>query len=209
MELIQVSNFYFLYDNRRINDPPEAAENEVEPVLDGKPTANGSNFYAKRPVSMYEARQVPREDNRPPITQSLYSVGSSSSANSSSSNQSLPLVEEVTKRTEVVTRRIQELWLAMQDLAKKDSFVPCSERIRVGVAELIAIFPQSMTDDILKNALRQLNQNTSAIQAECTNLQRALNTENPANIELYLQQVRNCAYNLAKATKTLVTQFQQ
>lgn len=159
---------------------------------------------------MYEARQVPREDNRPPITQSLYSVGSSSSsANSSSSNQSLPLVEEVTKRTEVVTRRIQELWLAMQDLNKKDSFVPCSERIRVGVAELIAIFPHSMTDDVLKNALRQLNQNTSAIQAECTNLQRALSTENPANIELYLQQVRNCAYNLAKATKTLVTQFQQ
>lgn len=157
---------------------------------------------------MYEARQVPRDENRPPITQSLYSVGSSSSG-SSNSNQSLPLVEEVTKRTEVVTRRIQELWLAMQDLAKKDSFVPCSERIRVGVAELIAIFPHSMTDEVLKGALRQLNQNTSAIQAESTNLQRALNSENPANVELYLQQVRNCAYNLAKATKTLVTQFQQ
>lgn len=195
---------------RRIHDAPDASENEVEPVSDGKSSAstNGANFYAKRPVSMYEARQVPRDENRPPITQSLYSVGSSSSG-SSNSNQSLPLVEEVTKRTEVVTRRIQELWLAMQDLAKKDSFVPCSERIRVGVAELIAIFPHSMTDEVLKSALRQLNLNTSAIQAESTNLQRALNTENPANVELYLQQVRNCAYNLAKATKTLVTQFQQ
>lgn len=185
-------------------------ENEVEPVLDSKPSTsmlNGANSYVKRPVSMYEARQVPREENRPPITQSLYSVGSSSS--SSTSNPSLPLVEEVTRRTEVVTRRIQELWLAMQDLTKRDSFVPCSERIRVGVAELIAIFPQSMTDDVLKNALRQLNSNTSAIQAECTKLQRALSTENPTNVELYLQQVRNCAYNLAKATKILVTQFQQ
>jgi G protein-coupled receptor kinase interactor 2 len=191
-------------------DPPDPSENEVEPVLDIKPstsTPNGAVPFAKRPVSMYEARQVPREENRPPITQSLYSVGSSSS--SSASTQSLPLVEEVTRRTEVVTRRIQELWIAMQDLGKRDSFVPCSERIRVGVAELIAIFPQSMTDDVLKNALRQLNFNTNAIQAECTNLQRALSTENPANIELYLQQVRNCAYNLAKATKTLVTQFQQ
>lgn len=157
---------------------------------------------------MYEARQIPRDENRPPITQSLYSVGSSSSG-SSNSNQSLPLVEEVTKRTEVVTRRIQELWLAMQDLAKKETFVPCSERIRVGVAELIAIFPSNMTDDVLKTALRQLTSNTSAIQSECTNLQRALTAENPANIEIYLQQVRNCAYNLAKATKTLVTQFQQ
>lgn len=188
---------------RRINDPPEAADNEVEPVLEAK-AVNG----AKRPVSMYEARQVPRDENRPPITQSLYSVGSSSSA-SSSSNQSLPLVEEVTRRTEVVTRRIQELWLAMQDLTKRETFVPCSERIRVGVAELIAIFPHSMTDDVLKHALRQLNINTNAIQAECTNLQRALSVDNPTNVELFLQQVRNCAYNLAKATKTLVTQFQQ
>lgn len=159
---------------------------------------------------MYEARQTPREDSRPPITQSLYSVGSSTSG-SSNSNQALPLVEEVTKRTEVVTRRIQELWLAMQNIEKdNDSFVPCSERIRVGVAELIAIFPQSMTDDVLKNALCQLNANTSAIQAECLNLQRCLtNNENPTSIELYLQKVRNCAYNLAKATKTLVTQFQE
>lgn len=200
-------NWLILFVCRHINDPPNEDENEVEPVLEAK-SING-NFYGKRPVSMYEARQVPRDENRPPITQSLYSVGSSSSG-SSTSNQSLPLVEEVTKRTEVVTRRIQELWLAMQDLSKKDSFVPCSERIRVGVAELIAIFPHSMTDDVLKNALRQLNQNTSAIQAESTNLQRALmNSENPANVEIYLQQVRNCAYNLAKATKTLVTQFQQ
>lgn len=201
--------FLSVYSSR-INDPPEAAENEIEPVLDSKSSnvANGGNSFVKRPVSMYEARQVPRDENRPPITQSLYSVGSSSSG-SSNSNQSLPLVEEVTRRTEVVTRRIQELWLAMQDLAKKDSFVPCSERIRVGVAELIAIFPHSLTDDVLKNALRQLNHNTSAIQAECTNLQRALSTDNPTNIELHLQQVRNCAYNLAKATKTLVTQFQQ
>jgi G protein-coupled receptor kinase interactor 2 len=201
-----ISTKYF----RRINDPPEADDTEVEPVSDNKSSAstNGANYYAKRPVSMYEARQVPRDENRPPITQSLYSVGSSSSA-SSSSAQSLPLVEEVTRRTEVVTRRIQELWLAMQDLSKKDSFVPCSERIRVGIAELIAIFPQSIADDVLKGALRQLNVNTSAIQAECTNLQRAIASENATNIELYLQSVRNCAYNLAKATKTLVTQFQQ
>jgi len=158
---------------------------------------------------MYEPRQAAQrngEDSRPPITQSLYSMGSTSS--SSNSNQSLPLVEEVTKRTEVVTRRIQELWLAMQDLSKKDEFVPCSERIRIGVAELIAIFPPTMNDDVVKNALRQLNLNTTAIHAECSNLHSALSCENPTNIEAFLQQVRNCAYNLAKATKTLVTQFQ-
>ncbi|CRL00167.1 CLUMA_CG013443, isoform A [Clunio marinus] len=193
----------------KIHDASDTTATEVEPVLDVRSsTANGSGMNSKRPVSMYEARQTPREENRPTITQSLYSVGSSSS-NSSNSNQPMPLVEEVTKRTEVVTRRIQELWLAMQDLTKKDAFVPCSERIRVGVEELIAIFPPTMNDEVLKSALRQLNLNTASVQTECTNLQRALIKDNPTIVEIYLQQVRNCAYNLAKATKTLVTQFQQ
>lgn len=185
---------------RRINDINDEAG---EPAVEGK-----ANVSVKRPVSMYEARQTPRDESRPPITQSLYSVGSSSSA-SSNSNHTMPLIEEVTQRTEVVTRRIQELWLAMQDLTKKNSFVPCSERIRFAVADLVALFPPTTnTDNVLKSALSQLNTNTAAIQAECTNLQFAL-VENPSNAELHLQQVRNCAYNLAKATKTLVTQFQQ
>jgi G protein-coupled receptor kinase interacting protein 2 len=166
---------------------------------------------AKRPVSMYEARQLPRNDEtRPPVTQSLYSMASNSSGSSSTSN-TLPLVEEVTKRTEIVTRRIQELWLAMQDITRKDAFVPCSDRIRIGIVDLIAIFPPHLGEEheILRNALRQLNVNTNAIQNACADLQSALNSDNPTNIEMHLQQVRNCAYNLAKATKTLVTEFQQ
>lgn len=54
----------------------------------------------------------------------------------------LPPSEEVTRRTEQVTRRIQELWMAMQDPHQREAFVPCAERIRVAVAELTAIFPQ-------------------------------------------------------------------
>jgi len=54
----------------------------------------------------------------------------------------LPPSEEVTRRTEQVTRRIQELWMAMQDPSQREAFVPCAERIRVAVAELTAIFPQ-------------------------------------------------------------------
>lgn len=190
---------------RRIHDTPE--NSPVEEV--SSKAINASLMNAKRPVSMYEARQAPREEIRPPVTQSLYSMASNSSGSSTTS--SMPLVEEVTKRTEVVTRRIQELWLAMQDLALKDKFVPCSERIRIGVSDLIAVFPHTLGEEheVLRTALRQLNTNTNSIQNECANLQRALNSENPTNIDLHLQQVRNCAYNLAKATKILVTQFQQ
>lgn len=151
---------------------------------------------------MYEARQAPKEDTRPPVTQSLYSM------TTNNATVQMPSVEEVTKRTEVVTRRIQELWISMQDLSKRDSFAACAERIRESVNELIAIFPPSLIDDVLKSAIRDLNVNTNAIQSECATLQRALSTENPVNVEIYLSQVRNSAYNLAKATKTLVTQFQ-
>jgi G protein-coupled receptor kinase interactor 2 len=154
---------------------------------------------------MYEARQFPKDDNsQPSITKSLYSM----SASSGSHLTSLPLAEEVTKRTEVVTRRIQELWSAMQDIGKKDAFIPCSERIRVACAELTAIFPQVISDDTLKNALKILNLNTNLIQRDCTALQHALMSDDEILVETHLQEVRNCAYNLAMATKTLVTHFQ-
>ena len=53
----------------------------------------------------------------------------------------MPTSEDVKHRTDIVTRRIQELWSAMQDLTVKDTFVPCSDRIRMAVAELTTMFP--------------------------------------------------------------------
>jgi G protein-coupled receptor kinase interactor 2 len=187
--------------------------NETEPVTDNQSntsTASTATGAAnKRPVSMYEARQLPKDDNaQPSITKSLYTMSSSSSGHSHLT--SLPLQEEVKKRTEVVTRRIQELWAAMQDIGigKKDAFIPCSERIRVACAELTAIFPQVLSDETLKNALKLLNLNTNLIQRDCTALQHALLADDGVLVETHLQEVRHCAYNLAMATKTLVTHFQ-
>ena len=52
------------------------------------------------------------------------------------------------RRTDQVTKRIQELWVSMQDQGSqgvnRDTFVSCAERIRVAVAELTAIFPKVM-----------------------------------------------------------------
>lgn len=156
---------------------------------------------------MYEARQAPKDETRPPVTQSLYSMPKNGTAAAAPVAQ--PTIEDVTRKTELVTRRIQELWLAMQDLSKRESFAACAERIRESVNDLLAIFPTSSADDVLKSAVRDLNVNTNAIQSECATLQLALSTDNQANVEFYLSQVRNSAYNLAKATKTLVTQFQR
>ncbi|XP_055614098.1 ARF GTPase-activating protein Git [Uranotaenia lowii] len=210
----------------------ESAE-DVEPVSDGRQ-------YGKRPVSMYETRQMPREENRPPVTQSLYSMapvanngtgnngekifnsqntsaGSDLNNSGAGSDDPLPLFEEIKKRTDLVARRIKELFAAMQDLSKTDSFVPCAERIRVAVAELVVIFPIPMRDETTRNALKQLNYNSNQIQTECARLQRAFIEEGQQpqqsvlsdSIKLNMEKVRGCAYDLAMSTKILITHFQQ
>ncbi|XP_003707270.1 ARF GTPase-activating protein GIT1 [Megachile rotundata] len=184
-------------------------EPELEPVLDIKTSLTRSN---QRPASMYETREGLRkptswstsicQSKRDPETisrnntQSLWECGA----------PTLPPSEEVTRRTEQVTRRIQELWMAMQDPKQREAFVPCAERIRVAVAELTAIFPQNPIEENIRSALRQLNGNTGRLQAECSGLQRY--TSDIEHMDRCLQQVRSCAYDIAKATKLLVTQFQ-
>lgn len=144
-------------------------------------------------------------------------------------DMTLPSAEEVKHRTDIVTRRIQELWTAMQDQVR-DAFVPCAERIRVAIEELTAVFPkvtilfsnvfkktkrnlihimyiQVIADDAIKAAMNQLTQSTTTIQAECARLQRSLAGEDQTPIDQCMQEVRNSAYNLAMATKLLVTQF--
>lgn len=153
---------------------------------------------------MYETRESPYNKIQLPdsrTTASMYQMPNQ--------QQTYPSVEEVNHRTDLVTRRIQELWAAMQSNIINNSYVPCAERIRVAVAELMAIIPQNTNDDVVKNALKQLTTNTNLLHAECNGLQHALLTDNTEISDMYMQEVRNCAYYLAMATKTLVTKFTQ
>lgn len=185
----------FKYSSR-MDTPIGTEENETEPVLDISKQSS-----LKRPVSMYETRynKLDLTENR--TAQSMYQMADK--------KLSLPSKDEVKHRTDVVTRRIQELWSVMQGSIDKDAYVPCAERIRVAVAELIAIFPQNINEEVVKTALKQLNTNTNLMQVECNGLQHALLTDNTEQSGLYMQEVRNCAYYLAMATKTLVTKFEQ
>lgn len=103
---------------------------------------------------MYEQREGPHMGKMQQIPESRtttsmyqmvdaakYAHGSNAPSNGDGSATSLPRTDEVKYRTEIVTRRIQELWSVMQDKTAKEAFVPCAERIRVAVAELTAIFP--------------------------------------------------------------------
>uniref|UniRef100_A0A452RMB3 GIT ArfGAP 2 n=1 Tax=Ursus americanus TaxID=9643 RepID=A0A452RMB3_URSAM len=53
----------------------------------------------------------------------------------------LPSTEDVIRKTEQITKNIQELLRAAQE-NKHDSYIPCSERIHVAVTEMAALFPK-------------------------------------------------------------------
>lgn len=105
---------------------------------------------------MYETREGPHtaktqqnHDNR--TANSMYQMndgqtqpadGNADYNKSSSTNgTTLPHSDDVKHRTDVVTRRIQELWSVMQEMSSNDAFVPGAERIRIAVTELTALFP--------------------------------------------------------------------
>jgi hypothetical protein len=90
------------------------------------------------------------------MTQSLYHCSSPNRDGLTSTSSILPPAEEVIRRTDQVTKRIQELWTSVQDLEGRDTFVPCAEKIRAVVAELSAIFPQVVYINVVLNSTHQV-----------------------------------------------------
>nr|XP_008247334.1 ARF GTPase-activating protein GIT2 isoform X5 [Oryctolagus cuniculus] len=116
---------------------------------------------------------------------------------------SLPSTEDVIRKTEQITKNIQELLRAAQE-NKHDSYVPCSERIHVAVTEMAALFPKKPRSDTVKTSLRLLTSSAYRLQSEC---KKALpgDSGSPTDVQQVTQQVIQCAYDIAKAAKQLVT----
>uniref|UniRef100_A0A673MCC8 G protein-coupled receptor kinase interacting ArfGAP 2b n=1 Tax=Sinocyclocheilus rhinocerous TaxID=307959 RepID=A0A673MCC8_9TELE len=108
-------------------------------------------------------------------------------------DSSLPCTEDVISKTELITKNIQELLRAAQE-NKHESFVPCSERILVAVTEMATLFPKRPSSESVRGSLRLLTSSASRLQGEC---QKATPHDS--------QQVIQCAYDIAKAAKQLVT----
>ncbi|XP_062241575.1 ARF GTPase-activating protein GIT1 isoform X5 [Platichthys flesus] len=116
----------------------------------------------------------------------------------------LPCTEDVILKTEQVTKNIQELLRAAQEF-KHDSFVPCSEKIHSAVTEMASLFPKRPALDAVHGSLRLLASSASRLQVEC---RKAVPSEPGApavDYQLLTQQVIQCAYDIAKAAKQLVT----
>ncbi|XP_033902730.3 ARF GTPase-activating protein GIT2-like isoform X10 [Acipenser ruthenus] len=118
-------------------------------------------------------------------------------------DSTLPSTEDVIRKTEQITKNIQELLRAAQE-DKHDSFIPCSERIHIAVTEMAALFPKKPRSEMVRTSLRLLTSSAYRLQSEC---KKTLPVESgpDADMQLVTQQVIQCAYDIAKAAKQLVT----
>jgi hypothetical protein len=124
----------------------------------------------------------------------------------------LPSQEEVVRRTEAITRCIQELLISAKD-EKFDEFIPCSERIVRAVSDMAALFPSlqdpSMAEDFpgVTSSLMSLTAAANRFETECRIL-IVRSQKEPLSQGFVTQQVIQCAFDIAKSTKQLVALFQ-
>ncbi|KAM4527656.1 ARF GTPase-activating protein GIT2b isoform 3-T3 [Odontesthes bonariensis] len=114
----------------------------------------------------------------------------------------LPCTEDVICKTEQITKNIQELLRAAQE-TKHESFLPCSEKICMAVKEMAALFPKRPSSETVRSSLYLLTSSASRLHGECQ--KAAEHNPCPPDIQLVTQQVIQCAYDIAKAAKQLVT----
>ncbi|XP_078141140.1 ARF GTPase-activating protein GIT2a isoform X2 [Centroberyx gerrardi] len=163
------------------------------------------------------------------------------------SDPTLPSTEDVIRKTEQITKNIQELLRAAQEnkhdrpceregvrrlrhslgcfstlvpwaekappplqplsLRSPDPsscFIPCSERIHVAVTEMAALFPKKPRSETVRGSLRLLTSSAYRLQSECRKAMPSEGGPGP-DMQLVTQQVIQCAYDIAKAAKQLVT----
>ncbi|XP_072521446.1 ARF GTPase-activating protein GIT2a isoform X1 [Salminus brasiliensis] len=170
-------------------------------------------------------------------------------------NAALPTTEDVIRKTEQITKNIQELLKAAQD-SQQDSrpseprdnarrlrhslgcfstlmpwaekppspmqpfglrssgtssnpktpispnnpascFVSCAERIHVAVSDMAALFPKKPRSETVRGSLRLLKASAHRLQVQCKKTSTA--------DSVFMQQIIQCAYDIAKAAKQLVT----
>uniref|UniRef100_A0A8C8YXE9 GIT ArfGAP 2 n=1 Tax=Prolemur simus TaxID=1328070 RepID=A0A8C8YXE9_PROSS len=105
----------------------------------------------------------------------------------------LPSTEDVIRKTEQITKNIQELLRAAQENKHDRMLVPCS---RMSTLQFMS--------DMVRTSLRLLTSSAYRLQSEC---KKTLPGDSglPTDVQLVTQQVIQCAYDIAKAAKQLVT----
>ncbi|GBP66573.1 ARF GTPase-activating protein GIT2 [Eumeta japonica] len=151
----------------------------------------------QRPVSMYETREGPKNNwqvtKHQLTTLSGLDCSLTQSVLDGTTAITSPTAEAVHRGAEAVTRAIQELWAAAREQRPSD-IKERAEHIRRSVRELLALFPQTCSDIEVNTALVEL-------RAACDELYSTCVAGAP------VERLRAAAYELAKATKLLVTHY--
>ncbi|XP_053097453.1 ARF GTPase-activating protein GIT2b isoform X6 [Pangasianodon hypophthalmus] len=191
--------------------------------------SKGSRVEGKSSTSESDYDNTPNhaelDDSRPSVPRTGGRLGEGAIPESGDfeceTDSALPSTEDVISKTEQITKNIQELLRAAQEnkqespgcfsgllpcaelQADSSCFVPCSERIHLAVTEMATLFPKRPSSEMVRGSLRLLTSSASRLQGEC---QRAAPADScPADAQLVTQQLIQCAYDIAKAAKQLVT----
>ncbi|XP_046716893.1 ARF GTPase-activating protein GIT2b isoform X5 [Silurus meridionalis] len=193
------------YHARADGTHPEPGSLTLQPLPPG-----GSRVEGKSSTSESDYDNTPNhaelDNSRPSVPRSGGRLGEGAIPESGDfeceTDSALPSTEDVISKTEQITKNIQELLRAAQE-NKQESFVPCSERIHLAVTEMATLFPKRPSSEMVRGSLRLLTSSASRLQGEC---QRAAPADScPTDSQLVTQQLIQCAYDIAKAAKQLVT----
>lgn len=118
----------------------------------------------------------------------------------------LPTQAEVVKKTEKITKKIQELLQSAQE-GKYESFAPCSLKIHAAVVDMASLFPKRLPKaESIRCALLLLTSSATRLTEECQECPEKHHSS--FDPQLKTQQVIQSAFDIAKAAKQLVTLFQ-
>ncbi|XP_068190629.1 ARF GTPase-activating protein GIT2b isoform X3 [Antennarius striatus] len=175
----------------------ETARHEDGVVLQPFPT-NGCSLEGQNIMLERDYDSTPNHSE----LEEVRSVPSSDAVEEGEEDATLPCTEDVISKTEQITKNIQELLRAAQE-TKHESFLPCSEKICMAVTEMAALFPKRPSLETVRGSLCLLTSSASRLHGECQ--KAAEHNPCPSDIQLVTQQVIQCAYDIAKAAKQLVT----
>jgi len=149
------------------------------------PVTMRSKGHVTRHCSMYEPREGPRRSKTP--------VTGTKSASSSTF-----MADEVSRRSNIITKRIQDVFRAVQE-RRLELVEPSAERIVEAVQSMAAVCQQGLNEEV-RLIIHQLTLSASRLLIEC----KSLNNDSDNKTQRIIQG----AYDVAKATKQLVTVFQ-
>lgn len=118
----------------------------------------------------------------------------------------MPSQDEVVRKTERITKKIQELLVSAQE-GKSRSYSSCADKIHAAVQDMLLLFPQNIKDENVSLALQSLSSGCLQLQEQCISLGKDVGRD-AVDKRLCTQKVIQCAYNIAKAAKQLVILFE-